>query len=255
MKIRILLLIFSIIFLVCYIIKLFNLSYKNEYFYNDKIHIINIINLEIDKERLKKIKSNCDKFNINYNVIKAIDGLKYKLTQNDKIYLKNVNYDINIEKGVLGCHLSHIRLLEDFCKKKNKEYLIVVEDDTQIIEQNFDNIIDLILNKQKLNFDIIFLATSENLKPNTKLVSQINDKYALYDSKNKWLKQGAIFYIISLHGALDILSKYYNSKCKTAIDWFYINEMKQPLLLYPNLGIHASNRDSTNSSVLKKKIS
>ena len=63
-------------------------------------------------------------------------------------YLKNVDYNINIKKGVVGCHLSHIKLLEDLCNS-DEEYFIVCEDDIIIIEPEIKTIINDLLKKSK----------------------------------------------------------------------------------------------------------
>lgn len=239
LNVRYLLILLILLFLLILLICIF--KFKNKKKYKNKV---NIINLETDKKRLTKIKSNFHKFNIKYNIIKAIDGSKYTLTQSDRKYLKNVDYDINVNKGTVGCNLSHIKLLEKFCHEKNKKYLIVAEDDIEIIDYNFNNIIESILTKKELYFDIIYLCSTKKSIPKTKLILSINDKYSLYDIKNKSHRQGTMLYIISLQGALHILSKYYNGMCKNAIDWFYINEMKQPLIIYPSLAIHSKNKSS-----------
>ena len=101
------------------IIVIFNIIFypKKEYFSNELLKVY-IINLKSDKDKLKKIQSNFNNYNIKYNIFNGIDGLTYKLNNNDIKYLQNVDYDINIKKGVVGCHLSHIKLLELFVKKK-----------------------------------------------------------------------------------------------------------------------------------------
>ena len=69
MKIKILLLIFSIIFLVCYIIKLFNLSYQNEHFNNNKINIIQTWKTKDIPDKYKSLVNKIKTLNPTYNYI------------------------------------------------------------------------------------------------------------------------------------------------------------------------------------------
>ena len=88
---------------------------------------INVINLETDKSKLYNIVTNFKELNIKYKIFKGIDGLTYTLTSEDKKNLENVDYDILIKKGVVGCHLSHIKLLENFLNSSSAEYIIADE--------------------------------------------------------------------------------------------------------------------------------
>ena len=74
MKIKILLLIFSIIFLVCYIIKLFNLSYQNEHFNNNKINIIQTWKPKEIPDKYKSLVNKIKTLNPTYNYIRTIDN-------------------------------------------------------------------------------------------------------------------------------------------------------------------------------------
>ena len=158
--------------------------------------------------------------------------------------MKNVDYNINIKKGVVGCHLSHIKLLEDLCNS-DEEYFIVCEDDIIIIEPEIKNIINDLLKKVNLdNCSIIYLCSGPN-KPDTELVLSINETYNLYDCKNRWFDQGAIIYLVTKKGAIDLLNKYYNYKCTRAIDWFYMDQSKNPLIIYPGIVVHNDHLQSS----------
>ena len=117
--------------------------------------------------------------------------------------------------------------------------MVVSEDDLIIIEPEIKTVINNLLNKINLeNYSIIFLSSGQ-IEPDTQHILPINDKYNLYDCKNRWFDQGTRLYLITKHGARDILNKYYNYKCKRAIDWFYIDQSNNPVVLYPSLVFHS----------------
>lgn len=172
--------------------------------------------------------------------------MKYELTEPDLQHLKNVDYDIHIKKGVVGCHLSHIKLLKDLCNSE-EEYMLVSEDDIIIIEPEIKTIINNLLNKINLeNYSIIYLSSGQ-IEPDTQHILQINDEYNLYDCKNRWFEQGNLLYLVTKQGARDLLNKYYNYKCERAIDWFYIDQSNNPVVLYPSLVFHSDESSSINS--------
>jgi GR25 family glycosyltransferase involved in LPS biosynthesis len=205
--------------------------------------MIRIINLETDIEKRQNITSQFNKYDINYEFRTGIDGLKYKLSTNDLEYLKDVDYNIHTKKGVVGCHLAHIKLLEELCNSE-EEYFIVGEDDIIIIEPEIKTIINDLLTKINLNdYSIIYLCSGKT-KPDTQHIVSLNDTYNLYDCKNRWFDQGNLLYLITKHGARDLLNKYYNYKCKRAIDMFYIDQSNNPTILYPSLVKHKGDDSS-----------
>ena len=106
--------------------------------------IIYYINLNHREDRLKNIKEQLLKTNINSAKINRIPG----------IYIKNF--------GILGCAKSHCLALEAFIKSSDKnKYCIIFEDDFEFtIEQ--EQINDLINNvfNQEPNFDVLMLAAN-----------------------------------------------------------------------------------------------
>ena len=52
--------------------------------------IIRIINLETDVEKKQKITKEFNNYDLKYEVITGVDGLKYELTEDDLQYLKTL---------------------------------------------------------------------------------------------------------------------------------------------------------------------
>jgi len=202
---------------------------------------INIINLVQSKDRFDCITKQCDKYNIKYNRIVGIDGSKYKLTKYDKEKLQNVDYNPEKLKGITGCHLSHIKSLR---LHKDSDYVIICEDDIQIIEPEFNKIINKILNKINIyDNHLIYLSGRIGNTANKQPVKyKIDDKYTLYKG-NKWLSQGNMMYLITNKGINDLLNKYENNKCHIPVDHFFIHKSENVSIIYPPLCIH-DNKES-----------
>ena len=205
--------------------------------------ILNVINLDKSKDRLEYFKLMCNKLNIKYNRIRGIDGRKHILTKYEKNFFKNVNYDINKKKGIIGCHLSHIKALETL---KNNDFAIICEDDIDIIEPNYINIIEEILKKININENyLIYLSgySSDKSKKPKKSTMKLNDKYSLYDGK-EWYGQGNMMYLITKTCMNNLLNKNKNSECKTAVDYFFIRNSNNTLIIYPPLTNHRKDHKS-----------
>lgn len=194
---------------------------------------INVINLDISKDRLKHINDECLKNNIKYNRFPAINGSTYILNDIESDYLSNLDYDKDEDKGTLGCFLSHIKLLEKF-KETDDEYMIVCEDDI-IFNLDFihitEKLIDIIKNYGFINLYSDFPEPSNKDKE----IYKIDNDYTLYDNTETWVGQGCVCYMISKEYCIDILNKYYNNECNAAIDYFFIWSMEKQSYIYPPL--------------------
>jgi GR25 family glycosyltransferase involved in LPS biosynthesis len=194
--------------------------------------MLKIINLETDKTKLANIKTNFDEHNIQHEIFNGIDGLNYTLTDADMMYLQNVNYNIFKKVGVVGCHFSHIRLLEQFINNTTLNHMIVCEDNIKVIDPNFNDVVNRIINE---DFDIVYMYCGLDPKMDSKLVKPVSETYSLYNCTYQWYEQGARIYIISRTGANKVLSAYYKSECKTAIDYFILFALNNSMALYPNI--------------------
>ena len=231
-----LLLLLLLLLLIVIILKLNN----NESFSNNDI-IINVINLEKSKERLEYFKLMCKKLNIKYNKISGIDGSKYNLNKYERDLYSNVDYNINKKKGVIGCHLSHIKALNSL---KDNDYSIICEDDIDILEPEFNKIISELLQKINVNDNyLIYLSGTPHKQP-IQQVMNINNKYDLYKG-NKWTGQGNRMYLITRKCMKDLLNKNNKENVKRAVDWHFIDNAENTLIIYPPLVDHRKNHAST----------
>jgi glycosyl transferase family 25 len=156
---------------------------------SQKIDKVYVINLDKDKARWKKVKSDLDKQGItNYERFSAVWGLDIKFRSEDgktftgqalkdkkvifrigekyKVMCPNVTftyeYDPSIERrrlraGEFGCICSHLEVMNKIID--NKEIAMVLEDDVLMVD-NFKYEVDFLMKNsmKEKNWDIIFLA-------------------------------------------------------------------------------------------------
>lgn len=147
---RIIILVLVIILLLC----LFNNNYEN--FQSNELPINTyVINLDISKDRLELITKQCQNEGLNCHRFSAVNGKKLDVKTMDIVENKK------IDKGAIGCSLSHINLWKKV-EKKGDEMFIVLEDDC-IIEKDFKQKLETILKEAPKDWDIIYLGGS-NLK-------------------------------------------------------------------------------------------
>jgi glycosyl transferase family 25 len=127
---------------------------KFESFNNRNDIKIYFINLNQNKDRLKYIKEQCNKENINIIRFPAYYGKdlnEYELINQGILSRKH-----NLRKGQLGCAISHYKLMENI-KKNNEDIALILEDDI-IIPDNFKKKLNDVLNNLPDKWDIVFLG-------------------------------------------------------------------------------------------------
>jgi GR25 family glycosyltransferase involved in LPS biosynthesis len=194
--------------------------------------MLKIINLKTDKTKLSNIKSNFDEHHIHYEIFNGIDGLDYTLTECDKTRLQNVDYDIFRQVGVVGCHLSHIYLLEHFVNNTTLNHMIVCEDNIKVIDTDFNIVVNRIMHEE---FDIVYMYCGMDPTLGFKHGKTVTEQYSLYNCTHEWCEQGTRIYMISRAGANKVLSAYYRGECKNAIDYFMLSVLDNSMALYPNI--------------------
>ena len=204
--------------------------------------MLKIINLKTDKTKLANIKSNFDQHNIQHEIFNGIDGLDYTLTESDLARLQNVDYDIFKQVGVVGCHLSHIYLLEHFVNNTTLNHMIVCEDNIKVIDHGFNHVVNRIMHEE---FDIVYMYCGMDPTLGPKPGKPVTEIYSLYNCTHRWYEQGARIYIISRTGANKVLSAYYRGECRNAIDYFMLSVLDNSMALYPNICKY----DNTSSSI------
>jgi GR25 family glycosyltransferase involved in LPS biosynthesis len=142
-------------------------------FYKDKFSNINnynidcyIIHLERSKDRISNIKKQQTKTELNIQYFNAVDAndLNKDTLIKDKILDPSYANISRVEH--YGCFLSHVNVLKQIGYNyennlSKSKYTLVLEDDFNIIDNNFDNNLSKIIKdieKIKYNFDIIFIG-------------------------------------------------------------------------------------------------
>jgi GR25 family glycosyltransferase involved in LPS biosynthesis len=199
-------LLFILILFIFYFIYFKNQKYLIEKFSEKKINNssfipVYIINLDRSKDRWEKIVKQCEKENINYYRIEAIDGMKI-----DRNEYKSILHKKNMKDNTIACFLSHMKSLKTFLESIDN-YAVILEDDV-IIQKDFNKKIKTIFEelkeKNQNKIDLIFLGgtrvcgmkyTKSLMKP-----TQINQN----------CNAGTFGYLLSKNGARIIYDKMSN---------------------------------------------
>lgn len=163
-----------------------------------------LINLKRRPDRLHKMKQSLNKLNIQYELIEAIDG--NELTINS-----------NINKPIIGCHLSHLKVYKDALSKKYEKPLIL-EDDLLFLK-NFD--IPNLPNK----YDLLYLGASDyyfnSRKGNVYLAKNVDGTFAYSPNRNIIPK------------LIELFKKPITKPCDTSLH--AIQQKGNSFVIYPNI--------------------
>ena len=134
-----------------------------------------VINLERRQDRFESFKKNCPLDIETINKFEAIDG---KLLKNPPDNFRNLN------KGEIGCFLSHKLLWEKTLEEKDSDYSIIFEDDAIFTENFIEKFNDII--NTNINFNILFIGGSyvDNYKM-TKSI-RVRNNIVKYDYSKEW---------------------------------------------------------------------
>ena len=90
------------------------------------------INMKKDKSRNDHTINTLNQTNLNYKRFEAIDGSQCKDTD---YYKKKTNLFCKLfsTDKMIGCGLSHIKLIEDIYHKNNTPYALIFEDDILLL--------------------------------------------------------------------------------------------------------------------------
>ena len=185
---------------------------RNDKFYFNGINnvdIIYFINLEYRKDRYDHILSEFKKINLNSDKIHKIDGI------------------LNIEKGSIGCTLSHCKTLEKFIDS-GLDNCIIFEDDFTFTSSNtcVNSMFNDFFNSNYFNdFDI-------NLAGSTK-TETILEPYLtkIYESKT------TSGYIVSKKFAPILLKNFKETKIPLDENWIKLQPISNWYSFKPRIGI------------------
>ncbi len=172
-----------------------------------------VINMKKRPERLQKFNEQITKSGILCEVFYGVDGTKLEKTEQlCRIFEGN---DYNMRQGIVGCALSHIKLLINIISSDYDMYLIF-EDDA-ILCDNFDSKLKSVLEKlSRTEFDLCFLGHHAWNQYKNNLPSGLVKWNA---SESLQYSMGGTFaYIITKEGAKKMLEFINNTGMTNAID-------------------------------------
>jgi GR25 family glycosyltransferase involved in LPS biosynthesis len=181
--------------LYSFIIEVTSINNNKNSILNDIVDKVFFINLENRNDRLNKLFKNLYKNNIfnieringiipeiNYNEYNEINFSNYinnRYTDKKFFYDTNNNYynnlhfdwfinnnpDINHLKGIIGCKMSHVKIIE-IAKKRNYKNILIIEDDINFIEKWEYHLINSIKSIEK--YDLLYF-TNTHIIPYTQI--------------------------------------------------------------------------------------
>jgi GR25 family glycosyltransferase involved in LPS biosynthesis len=191
---------------------------------------------------MENIKKQEEIFNININIFEAIKGVSINQEEliNNNILNPIFRYPTIKRSNEIACYMSHLTLLKNI-KNNNidkSDYSIILEDDFQIINLDFQIIINDALLQIPNNFDILFLGYPIIIDESTNLIFSTN----LYEFNNKNNIYGAYAYLINNNNIDKIIEnieyidmpidiKYQELGYKNKLNIFFIN----PKIINTNL--------------------
>jgi len=159
-----------------------------------------VINLKRRPDRLKLFKERCPLDTSKIKVLKACDGKT----------LTSYPNNFGLQRGEIGCFISHVLCWEETLKQKNSDYSVIFEDDaifSEDFEKNFNDIINT-----NLDFNILYIGG--RFKQNYKMINciHVTDKIVKYDYSRNWngwdCDRTTHAYIISKKGCQLLLDNY-----------------------------------------------
>lgn len=202
----------------------------------DKLPIY-CINLEKDIERKKFMQLQLNNKNVNF--INGIDGnlIDNKTLSKYKNNSQKFFFDVkkkNMSPGEIGCLLSHIKVFNESLKNLDDDYIIVLEDDVNLISF-MNNDTKLYLSKIIHEYECIqlciIISKSVNLPPNVPSLLDWNKEYIkLYPYTGIW-STGA--YIISKQARIKIIESFENNELLIPSDFFIYSKINTSILLPP----------------------
>ena len=200
-----------------------------------------VINLERRKDRLEYVNANYDSKFFNKEIFKAFDGKHLQNNSHEYIELKNKfitnihnnknnnndypYYFINpFTSGELGCFMSHLLIWKKIIDE-NIDKIFVFEDDC-IFNENFDSILENVINNEiPDNFNILYLGGRICKNHRFEQDIQISTNISIKQYKEPF---GTFSYLISKKGA-ELLYNYAMDEFKgnLGVDYFIDEFLKK----------------------------
>ncbi|WP_438334579.1 glycosyltransferase family 25 protein [Edwardsiella tarda] len=136
-----------------------------------------VVNLEKDIQKRKDITNECNKSNIEFDIIEAISGAMLKQDELDLLIDKKAQFYLT--KGEIGCSLSHLSIYKRIISE-NIPYALILEDDA-ILNDGVNDVIsaiESIIDPEKNHAYLLYKTgyVYQNIE------IKLSDKYRLYES-------------------------------------------------------------------------
>ena len=170
-----------------------------------------IINLERDKKKYDRAHSICSAINLDYKIIKAVDGndLNEKYIQELSCNTYRFGLTKTLNRGEIGLYMSHCSVLKEFLLSDD-DYICVLEDDFYFHTHFLISIFELENAINTLNFDFILLGHYLLRKDKGVLGSNfLSQKFSTFKLQIPLeVSFGTHAYIVSRSGAEKFLSLF-----------------------------------------------
>jgi GR25 family glycosyltransferase involved in LPS biosynthesis len=209
----------------------------------EKLSKIYFINLDRRPDRYEHFLKECDKANIDFNIIKrykALDGNKYKFSEKEKYYFRNVDYRTqNYATKIMGNQLSHFYILKEMIDK-NYNYIIIFQDDV-ILRKNFCKELEIVLSNIPKDAEIINIAFHKFASFNTFVPWDLNDENNIMIKRKvnkgicilqETINPCSLGYIVTLQGAKNLITHFNRTGFLRATDWNYNDYLRSKNIFY-----------------------
>ena len=195
---------------------------KDDEQYNYQTQIINLRRRPDRQQKIKNLLRNNEIDFLNYYFYKAVDGLD--LEESDeriKIFMDN---DFGYRVSIIGCALSHYNLWKKLIES-DKDFYLVMEDDVNGCETNFNEKLQGLTKTYQENidnFDFMFLGYSmyeTHRKENYERYNADKSEISVHQLNRNFYIGGFFSYFISKNGAKKMVDYIDKNGIKHGIDY------------------------------------
>jgi GR25 family glycosyltransferase involved in LPS biosynthesis len=190
----------------------------------DNIYVINLLK---DKERMKMVSQELNKFSIKFKRFDAVYGKHLSAEEiNDKVSFIGRNFLCH--HSMVGCYLSHVNLWKKLIQDENKDFYLVLEDDFVI--KDYDSLSKLYkaYNEKRIDKDYLSLFVMHSDIKTSKIEELDGVKIC-----KKLFPFTTVGYFITKKGAINFLKRLGN-KIHYHIDWslVYLSKIYKECEIY-----------------------
>lgn len=230
----------------------------------NKIDKIYYINLERRPDRNIHFLNEYEKHNLPKDKLirfDAIDGIKYNFSNEEYNMFENADYKgRHFEKNIMGNQLSHYYILKEMIEKKYN-YIIIFQDDV-ILKNNFSNYINNLIESIPEDCEIINIGLHKECDYSYFVPWNLNNEYN--DDYKKigkikinnqicllkdFINPCSLGYIVTLKGAINIISYFKEYGFLNATDYNYNEYLKNKNIFYSSINILCTGNPMLGSDI------